>query len=159
VLPLRSLRVPRSLRRSRRRFELRVDSAFAEVVRACGHVRRPGGWITDEIHDAYVRLHALGWAHSVEAWDGDGLAGGLYGVAIGGLFAGESMFHHRSDASKVALTGLVEILCADGDGRRLLDVQWATDHLVSLGVVDIARASYLERLHTALEAPLPPLWR
>ena len=101
-------------------------------------------------------LHRLGWAHSVEAWslDDGRLAGGLYGVAIGGLFAGESMFHRRTDASKVALVGLVEVLRGDGQDR-LLDVQWRTEHLTSLGVVDIPRDDYLGRLAAALRLPLP----
>jgi leucyl/phenylalanyl-tRNA--protein transferase len=158
VLPLDGLRVSRSLRRSCARYELRVDAAFSDVVAACGDAGRPGGWITAEIRAAYARLHELGWAHSVEAWDGDGLVGGLYGVAVGGLFAGESMFHRRLDASKVALVGLVELLQEDGVAGRLLDVQWTTDHLVSLGAVDVPRADYLERLAVARELPLPPRW-
>ena len=104
------LRVSRSLRRSTRDFEVRLDTAFADVIDACADPSRPGGWIDDDIRDAYVRLHELGWAHSVEAWRDGVLAGGLYGVAIGALFAGESMFHHVTDASKVALVGLVEHL-------------------------------------------------
>ncbi|HLF41623.1 MAG TPA: leucyl/phenylalanyl-tRNA--protein transferase, partial [Acidimicrobiia bacterium] len=132
ILPLDGLRVTRSLEKSCRRFELRVDTAFDAVIEACADPRREGGWISDDIRAAYRRLHRLGWAHSVEAWDAEGyLAGGLYGVAIGGLFAGESMFHRARDASKVALVGLVEMLLADGHPDRLLDVQWATDHLVS----------------------------
>ena len=156
VLPLDGLRVSRSLTRSRTHFEIRVDTAFADVVEACADLRRPQGWITDEIRDAYVQLHGLGWAHSVEAWsveDGS-LAGGLYGVAVGGLFAGESMFHRRRDASKVALVSLVRLL-RDG-GATLLDVQWCTPHLASLGAVAIPRAEYLRRLRSALERPLPP---
>lgn len=159
VLPVDGLRVSRSLRRSQGRYEVRVDTAFAEVVRACAAPDRDGGWIDRRIEDAYVRLHDLGWAHSVEAWDDDGLAGGLYGVAIAGLFAGESMFHRRTDASKVALVGLVDLLRDDGDDRRLLDVQWATDHLRTLGAVEVPRARYLELLDRALAAPPPPAWR
>jgi len=158
VLPLDRLRVSRSLQRSCHRYEVRVDTDFEAVVAACASPRRRGGWITREVQDAYGELHDLGWAHSVEAWDDEGLAGGLYGVAVGGLFAGESMFHHRTDASKVALVGLVALLRADHDDRRLLDVQWRTDHLARLGVVEISRASYLERLAVALEAPLPAPW-
>ena len=160
VLPLDRLRVSRSLRRSCARFEVRVDTAFEQVVASCGDPKRPHGWITDEIRQAYGRLHELGWAHSVEAWsleDGS-LAGGLYGVSIGGFFAGESMFHHRRDASKVALVGLVEVLRGDGVDR-LLDVQWTTEHLCSLGAVDIPRRAYLARLPAALELPLPPAFR
>lgn len=157
ILPLDGLRVSRSLRRSCRRYEVRVDTAFTEVVDACATPRRPGGWINTDIRTAYAGLHQLGWAHSVEAWDDDGLAGGLYGVAIGGLFAGESMFHRRRDASKVALVALVELL-RDGEPRRLLDVQWTTDHLVALGAVDVPRPDYIERLHLALDGPLPAVW-
>jgi len=160
IIPLDGLHVSRSLRRAQRRFDVRVDTAFAAVIDACADPRRPGGWITPAIRDAYVELHRLGWAHSVETWSVDDgtLAGGLYGVAIGGLFAGESMFHHRTDASKVALVALVGILRDDGnDGRgRLLDVQWRTEHLASLGAIEIARAEYLSRLGRALALPLPP---
>lgn len=159
VLPLDGLRITRSLRQSARRYEIRVDTTFGEVIRACADPNRPHGWITPEIELAYLRLHDLGWAHSVETWTPEGeLVGGLYGVAIGGLFAGESMFHRERDASKVALLALVEILKADGDPHRLLDVQWATPHLESLGVVEVDRPTYLERLATALNRPLPALW-
>lgn len=167
VLPLDGLHVSHRLRRSAKRFEVRVDTAFADVVRACADPRRRGAWITRAIEQAYGELHRLGWAHSVEAWDReDGeLAGGLYGVAIGGLFAGESMFYRRTDASKAALTGLVELLSAD-DGSpeaaatagRLLDVQWRTRHLASLGVVEVSRAEYGRRLGRALELALPSRW-
>jgi leucyl/phenylalanyl-tRNA---protein transferase len=158
IVPLEGLRVSRSVRAARRRFEVRIDTAFAEVIAACADPRRPGAWITPEVQSAYTRLHELGWAHSVEAWDEDGLAGGLYGVAVDGLFAGESMFHRRTDASKVALVGLVELLREDGDLRRLLDVQWATDHLRTLGAVEIPRSRYLDLLATARDAPLPAPW-
>lgn len=158
VLPLDGLRLTRSTRRSVQRYEVRVDTAFSEVVAACADPRRPGGWITDEIRAAYVHLHELGWAHSVEAWDEDGLAGGLYGVAIAGLFAGESMFHHRTDASKVALAALVDVLRADDEPERLLDVQWPTPHLARLGVVAVPRAEYLDRLARAMELGLPSAW-
>ncbi|MBZ5739327.1 leucyl/phenylalanyl-tRNA--protein transferase [Nocardioides mangrovi] len=153
VLPLDGLAVSRSLRRSARDFEVRVDTAFADVVDACADPRRPQGWIDGDIRAAYLRLHELGWAHSVEAWRDGRLAGGLYGVAIGGLFAGESMFHRERDASKVALLGLVEGLRDEHAARRLLDVQWATPHLASLGVVEIERSAYLARLQRALEVP------
>ena len=155
VLPLDGLVVSRSLRRSCRDFEVRVDTAFAEVVDACGDPRRPQGWIDADIRAAYVRLHELGWAHSVEAWRDGELAGGLYGVAVGGLFAGESMFHRRRDASKVALVGLVELLRDERAADRLLDVQWSTPHLASLGVVEVSRTTYLRRLRRALALPLP----
>lgn len=154
LLPIDGLRTSRSLRQACRRFEVRVDTAFSEVVAACADPDRPGGWITPAIHGAYEELHALGWAHSVETWSADGeLVGGLYGIAVSGLFAGESMFHRRTDASKVALVALVDRLRADGDPRRLLDVQWRTDHLATLGVVEIPRDEYLRRLDVALGAP------
>lgn len=158
VLPLDGLRVSRSLRRSLRDYEIRVDTAFDEVVAACGDPRRSGAWIDEEIAAAYGELHELGWAHSVEAWHDGELAGGLYGVAIGGLFAGESMFHRRTDASKAALVGLVRLLAEDAEELaepRLLDVQWSTPHLASLGVVEVERAAYLTRLERTLDNPLP----
>jgi leucyl/phenylalanyl-tRNA--protein transferase len=155
VIPLDGLRVSRSLRRSCGRYEVRVDTAFDEVIAACADPRRPHGWIDDAVLEAYRRLHELGWAHSVEAWTPEGeLAGGLYGVAIGGLFAGESMFHRRTDASKVALVRLVGLLVEGG--ATLLDVQWTTPHLVSLGAIDIPRPEYLARLADAIGRPLPP---
>jgi leucyl/phenylalanyl-tRNA---protein transferase len=156
VLPLDGLRVSRSLRRSCARFEVRVDTAFEAVVDGCADPGRAGRWITPAIRDAYVQLHRLGWAHSVETWDEDGLAGGLYGVASGGLFAGESMFHRRTDASKVALAGLVDRL-RDGDAA-VLDVQWVTPHLATLGAVEVPRTEYLRRVAEALERPLPPVF-
>jgi leucyl/phenylalanyl-tRNA--protein transferase len=159
VIPLDGLVVSRSLRRSCRDYEIRVDTSFSAVIDACGDRRRPHGWITGAVRDAYVRLHELGWAHSVETWtctvDGERLAGGLYGVAIGGLFAGESMFHHERDASKVALVALVDLLHAAGPDGRVLDVQWVTPHLASLGAVEISRERYLEIVRDAVELPLP----
>jgi leucyl/phenylalanyl-tRNA--protein transferase len=176
VLELDRLRVTRSLRVACRRYEIRVDTAYDDVVRACADPRRPGGWIRRDVREAYARLHELGWVHSVEAWAverdvagnavGERLAGGLYGVAIGGLFAGESMFHRERDASKVALVALVGMLSAAGEAdrarepdapQRLLDVQWATDHLVSLGATEVSRPAYLPRLRGALTLP-PPVW-
>lgn len=141
ILPLDALRVSRSLRKSCSRFEVRHDTAFEAVMRRCGDPRRPHGWINDDFVRAYVRLHELGWAHSVETWLDGELVGGLYGVRIGGFFAGESMFHTATDASKVALVALVEHLRASG--ASLLDVQWSTEHLASLGVVEIPRTEYL----------------
>jgi leucyl/phenylalanyl-tRNA---protein transferase len=155
VLPLDGLRVSRSLRRSTARFDVTVDAAFDAVVAGCADPSRSGRWITPHVARAYGRLHRTGWAHSVETWRDGELVGGLYGVAIGGLFAGESMFSRVPDASKVALVRLVEVLGADGDPRRLLDVQWRTDHLASLGVVDVPRGEYLRRLARALPLPLP----
>ncbi len=164
VIPLDGLRVSRSLRRSLRRYEIRVDTAFDDVIDACSDPSRPHGWISPEIRTAYRRLHELGWAHSVEAWEADGdktaptdaLVGGLYGVAIGGLFAGESMFHRRTDASKAALVGLVDLLRAGGVDGRVLDVQWMTPHLASLGAVEVPRADYIDRVAAAVDLPACP---
>lgn len=156
VLPLGGLRVSRSLRRSCAGFDVRIDTAFDRVVAACADPSREGRWITGRVAAAYGRLHRLGWAHSVETWRQGELVGGLYGVATGGLFAGESMFHHVTDASKVALVALVDLLRQDGaDVDRLLDVQWRTAHLASLGVVEIARPEYLARLRRVLRSPPP----
>lgn len=160
VLPLADLRVARSLRQSAKHFEVSVDTDFAAVLSACAGIKRPGGWISDDIAAAYLRLHGLGWAHSVETRDLDGrLVGGLYGLAIGGLFAGESMFHLAPDASKAALVTLVDVLAQAGSvSGRLIDVQWATPHLESLGVRGIPRTEYLSRLRTALTLPLPAVF-
>lgn len=164
VIPLDAVHASRRLLRSMRRFEVRVNTAFEQVIAACADPRRPGAWIDPEIREAYLRLHRLGWAHSVESWSPDGgeLEGGLYGIAIGGLFAGESMFHRATDASKVSLLRLVEILTADDGGPeaaarrgRLLDVQWRTDHLAGLGAVEVSRRDYAALLERALELPLP----
>lgn len=148
IVPLDGLRVSRSLRRSRRRFEIRTDTSFAEVMRGCADPRRPHGWIDEEFVTAYTRLHELGWTHSVETWQDDRLVGGLYGVAVGGLFAGESMFHHVTDASKVALWATVDHLRERG--YVLFDVQWVTPHLASMGAVAIRREDYAARLVEAL---------
>ena len=156
VIPLDGLCVSRSLRRSVRRYEVTVDVAFAEVVAGCADPSRPGGWITPEIRAAYSVLHDLGWAHSVETWQGDDLVGGLYGVAIGGAFFGESMFHRARDASKVALVRFVSAF--KRSGGHLLDVQWATDHLRSLGAVEWSRTQYLERLVDVVDLVYPGLW-
>jgi len=152
VLPLGGLRVTSSLRKSLKHFEIRVDTAFRAVMEACADPSRDGGWINDEFIDAYEELHRLGWAHSVEAWQDGQLVGGLYGLEIGGLFAGESMFHRARDASKAALVGLVTHL-REAPGPRVLDVQWRTDHLASLGVIEIPRAEYLALLDAALPSP------
>ncbi|WP_421118283.1 leucyl/phenylalanyl-tRNA--protein transferase [Aquihabitans daechungensis] len=153
IIPLDGLKIGRSLRKACDRAEIRIDTAFDEVIEACGDPRRPHGWINKAITDAYRDLHRRGWAHSVETWSDGELVGGLYGIAIGGLFAGESMFHRATDASKVALVGLVEVLVEGG--AELLDVQWKTDHLASLGAIEIARSDYRQRLATAIEVPLP----
>ena len=149
VLPLDSLRMTRSLAKSCRRYDVTIDSAFEAVMRACGDERRPDRWITEEFVQTYTALHRLGWTHSVEVWSDGELVGGLYGIEVGGLFAGESMFHRQRDASKVALVALVDLLRAGG-GPRLLDVQWCTDHLARLGAVEITREEYVRRLTVAL---------
>lgn len=155
VLEFTNLVVSRSLRRSCRRYEVTVNRAFEQVITACASLPRSGSWISPEIVNSYRRLHELGWAHSVETWLDGELVGGLYGVQVAGLFAGESMFHVANDASKVALVGLVSAL--EVVGATLLDVQWRTDHLATLGVRSITRGEYLERLRTALLSPASSL--
>ena len=151
IVTLDGFRPSRSLRRAARRYEIRVDTVFADVVAGCARPGDPHSWIDGGVEAAYGRLHELGWAHSVEAWDLDGLAGGLYGVSIGGLFAAESMFQRRTDASKAAFVALVEQLRHPGDAsRRLLDVQWLTPHLATLGATELSRAQYRVRLADAL---------
>ncbi len=158
VLPLEStpLHWSRSLRRTLRNhpYEVTVDTAFEEVMRTCGDVRSEGTWITPGMIAGYKRLHVLGWTHSVEVWERAAdrgertLVGGIYGIAIGGLFAGESMFHKRTDASKIAFATLAERLVAGG--FELFDVQLMTSHLESLGCVEIARNEYLDRVARAI---------
>lgn len=156
ILPLSYLRVSRSLRRACKRFDIRIDTAFEQVLESCADPARPHGWISDDMHAAYLQLHELGWAHSVETWLDDELVGGLYGVAVGALFAGESMFHTESDASKVALVALVDAMKVTGGA--LLDVQWSTPHLAGLGAVEVERPAYLELLAEAITRPLPEIW-
>ena len=154
----------RSLRRTLRHhpYEITVDEAFAQVMHLCGETRPKGTWIIPELVEGYVKLHELGWAHSVEVWEKPSgsqqervLVGGIYGLAIGGMFAGESMFHLRTDASKIAFAALAEKLRAAG--FALFDVQVQNDHLESLGCVEIARAEYLERLRAALSLTPRPI--
>lgn len=151
ILPLKEFHVPHTLERVFKKgtFEIRLNVSFVEVMRECA--RRPETWINHEIIASYTRLHRLGHAHSVEAWKDGRLAGGLYGVSIGGAFFGESMFHHVRDASKVALLGLVEHLRK----RKfvLLDTQWVTPHLEQFGALEIPRAKYLHLLTTAVNLP------
>lgn len=154
ILPLDGLRVSRSLRKACARFEVRVDTAFAAVLEACADPDRGYVWLTEPVKAAYLALHEQGFAHSVEAWAPDGsLAGGLYGVSIGGLFAGESMFHRQPDASKVALVTLVDVL--ERGGASLVDVQWPTPHLESLGAISVPRERYLQLLADAVDRPSP----
>ena len=151
IIPLDTFHVSRRLARTLRagHFEIRIDTAFEDVIVACS--QRPdsdGNWIDREIIDSYCNLHALGHAHSVEAWQEGALVGGLYGVSLGGAFFGESMFHRTQDASKAALVALVERLRTRG--YALLDTQWVTDHLVQFGAIDIPRRRYLRLLAGAL---------
>jgi leucyl/phenylalanyl-tRNA--protein transferase len=140
---------PRTVRRALKvGFRISFDEAFEEVMRACGDRPGEGTWITPDILTTYSELHQLGWAHSIEAWEGATLAGGLYGVAMGGLFAGESMFHHVTGASKACFAA-----CADRlreRGFRIFDVQVLTPHLKSLGCVEIPRDEYRARVSAAL---------
>lgn len=151
IIPLESFHVPHALKRTARKhiFEVRIDRAFGEVIRGCA--KRKDTWINHEIIESYETLHELGHAHSVEAWADNKLAGGLYGVAVGGAFFGESMFHRVRDASKVALVGLVERLRA----RKfvLLDTQWTTPHLEQFGAIEIPRGQYLKLLARAVDLP------
>lgn len=152
ILPLEGFRTSARLRRTVRQqvFDVRVDSAFEAVMQACAD--RQETWITPAIVRSYVRLHEMGLAHSVEAWQEGVLVGGLYGVALNGAFFGESMFHTVTDASKVALVTLVERLRARG--FALLDTQWVTPHLATFGAVEIPRDEYLRRLRAALDLPV-----
>lgn len=149
ILPLDKLRVTRSLRKSLQHFEVTIDRDFTRVMRECGDERRDSGWITQEFISTYSALHEMGWAHSIEVWCERELVGGLYGIEIGGIFAGESMFHRARDASKVALVALVDKLRAGG-GDRFIDVQWCTGHLASMGALEISRGDYLKMLEQAL---------
>ena len=150
ILRLDQVAVSRSLRKSMRKLTVTFDQDFEQVMRACWRVGGDGNWITDEFVETYTYLHECGYAHSVEVWNAGGeLVGGLYGIEVGGLFAGESMFHRERDASKVALVSLVEKL-RGCPGARIFDVQWQTEHLQSLGVTQISREKYLEELAAAL---------
>lgn len=155
IIPLDGLRVSASLRQSARRMTVTIDTAFESVMRGCSRPEAHDVWITDEFIAAYVRLHEMGWAHSIETWLEGELVGGLYGVEVGGLFAGESMFHTARDASKVALLALVDVLGgADGAAEgRVLDTQWRTDHLGRMGAVEIPRTDYLHRIARAINLP------
>jgi leucyl/phenylalanyl-tRNA--protein transferase len=151
IMPLESFHVPHDLRRLARKdvFEIKIDNSFGEVIRGCA--KRKDTWINHEIIESYEQLYDLGYAHSVEAWSKNKLAGGLYGVTIGGAFFGESMFHRVRDASKIALVGLVDHLRA----RKfaLLDTQWLTPHLQQFGAIEIPRSQYLKMLRRAVELP------
>ena len=154
IIPLDTFHVPRRLARVVRKgtYRIELNQAFEAVIRACAEAERdpvdPGSWISEEIVRSYVALHERGVAHSVEAWRDDRLVGGLYGVALGGAFFGESMFHRETDASKVALVALVDRLRTRG--FRLLDTQWVTDHLEQFGAIEISRDRYLRLLDSSL---------
>jgi leucyl/phenylalanyl-tRNA--protein transferase len=150
IIPLETFRVPARLGRLIRqgRFDIAIDRQFEAVMRACAERPDEGTWISEEILESYVELHRIGLAHSVEVFEDGTLAGGLYGVHLGGAFFGESMFHRVRDASKVALASLVERLRARH--FLLLDVQWLTPHLAQFGAIEIPRKEYLARLHEAL---------
>ncbi len=155
VLRPSAVRESSSMRRERRGFHVTVDTAFAQVVAGCADPSRPGRWITTGYARAYRDLFDAGMAHSVEVWRDGALAGGLFGIAIGGLFAAESKFHHVTGASKAAVVALARLCDADGDPRRVIDVQWRTDHLATLGVTEVDRSTYLGILGEALAAPVP----
>jgi leucyl/phenylalanyl-tRNA---protein transferase len=152
IIPLDTFHVSRRLARALRakHFEIRVDTAFREVITACAQREdADGNWIDAEIIESYTSLHTAGHAHSVETWLDGALAGGLYGVSLGGAFFGESMFHHVADASKAALVALVDRLRAGG--YTVLDTQWVTEHLEQFGAIEIPRRRYLRLLDAALE--------
>lgn len=149
IIPLDNFHASRSLRKSARQFTCTVNEDFVGVMTKCATTHTDGNWINDEFITAYTRLHHLGHAHSVEVWnDNHELVGGVYGVRINQFFAGESMFHTETDASKVALFHLVQLMTLDG--MTLFDVQWLTDHLESLGGIAIPRSDYLHRLTHAV---------
>jgi leucyl/phenylalanyl-tRNA--protein transferase len=151
ILPIDTFHVPARLARLVRQapYEIAIDRAFEDVMRACAERPREGTWISEEIVESYTALYRLGLAHSVEAWRDGELVGGLYGVHLGGAFFGESMFHRATDASKLALVALVDRLARRG--FTLLDTQWITPHLVQFGAIEIPRAEYLRRLEEALK--------
>lgn len=150
VIPLDGLRITRSMQQSAKKFTCTVNQAFTEVMTLCGSMRTDGNWINQTFIDSYTQLHEEGHAHSVEVWNEAGdLVGGLYGVRINKFFAGESMFHIETDASKVALMHLVQLMTLDG--MELLDTQWRTDHLESLGCIAIPREKYLQLLASAIQ--------
>lgn len=148
IIPLEGFHIPRSLRQvlTRHSFSITFDAVFPDVIRACAD--RAETWISDDVIAVYTALHRRGHAHSVETWRGGILAGGLYGVAIGGAFFGESMFSRESNASKVALVALVRHL--RGRGFRLLDSQFMNEHMRQFGTVEIPRAAYLKHLEQAV---------
>ncbi len=148
IIPIKEFHIPHGLKKVLRNnpFEVRIDTAFGAIMKGCAD--RESTWISDMIHRSYVKLHELGFAHSVEIWQDNTLVGGLYGLAMGGAFFGESMFSRVPNASKVALASLVSRL--DARGFVLLDTQWVTEHLTQFGAHEIPRSTYLKRLNKAL---------
>jgi leucyl/phenylalanyl-tRNA---protein transferase len=157
VLPLESFHIPRRLQRTvnQKKFELRIDTQFQRVMELCAEPRKnqPRTWLNEDLIERYTTLHRHGFAHSVETWQNNELVGGVYGVSVGGLFAGESMFSRARDASKVALVALVDVLRRNG--YVLFDVQFTNDHLIQFGTVEIPRSHYKIRLEGALERSCP----
>ncbi len=152
IIPLESFHASRSLRKSARAFTYSINTAFVDVMKACASERSEDSWIKEEFLDAYSQLHRMGHAHSVEVWNANNdLVGGVYGVRINNFFAGESMFHRETDASKAALLYLVQLMQLAG--MTLFDTQWLTDHLASLGGVAIPRRQYLSLLAAAVAEP------
>lgn len=152
VFTYQSLKISRTMKRATKRFRVTFNKNFEDVIRMCANPERPQGWISDAVVDAFTQLHKLGHAHSIETWNSAGeLVGGLYGVEVGGVFAGESMFHLETDASKVALMSLVDFFLIDDN--HLIDTQWMTPHLASLGARDITREEYLARLRALQGQP------
>ncbi len=146
ILPLNKINISSSLKKSMKKYYVTFDQDFDAVIEGCGDDKRPKGWINKDIKTAYKKLFELGYVHSVEVWNKkDELVGGLYGVEVNGLFAGESMFHKQTDASKTAMVYLVNQLKEAG-GERIFDVQWQTPHLKSMGVIKISRAKYISLL-------------
>lgn len=148
IIPIKDFHIPHGLKKVLKKnpFEIRYNTAFGAVMRGCAD--RDTTWISEMIHASYVKLHELGFAHSVEVWEKNKLVGGLYGVSMGGVFFGESMFSRVANASKVALAHLVQRL--DERGYVLLDTQWVTEHLTQFGAHEIPRATYLRRLNKGL---------
>ena len=151
IIPLENLRVTKSMNKSAKKYTTSIDKCFEDVMRSCMNTKRKGGWITEDFIASYVQLYEMGFAHSVEVFEEGYLVGGLYGVAIGGFFAGESMFSAKRDASKVALMHLVDHMRSQN--ATLLDTQWLTDHLSTLGAIEIPRAEYIRRLSEAIVRP------
>ena len=153
ILPLNKINISSSLKKSMKKYFVTFDQDFDAVIEGCGDDKRPKGWINKDIKTAYKKLFELGYVHSVEVWNKkDELVGGLYGVEVNGLFAGESMFHKQTDASKTAMVYLVNQLKEAG-GERIFDVQWQTPHLKSMGVIKISRAKYISLLPEVLNTP------